>query len=119
MNDECKEIEDKIKVANILLQDCNKKLAAAVKTGNWDETRVVQIMLEAATKDSVKLADKLRGLQKQKTEVCEKQKARVKSTASKRTHSDNEAKSRESPRTNVTDKSCEKSVPGDSKHKKT
>ena len=48
---------DITKYLPVLLQDCNKKLYEAVGMSNWDKAKVVQIMLDAATKDYMKIAD--------------------------------------------------------------
>ena len=57
LNAELKANSEKAGVANLLLQDCNKKLSEAVGRSNWDEAKVVQLMLDAAMKDSMKIAE--------------------------------------------------------------
>jgi len=69
LNAELKANSEKSVVVNLLLQACNKKLSEAVSRSNWDEAKVVQIMLDVVTKDSMKNAkDRLR-IQEQKMKL--------------------------------------------------
>ena len=55
LNAELKANPENADVVNLLLPYCNKKLSGAVNRSNWDEAKVVQILLDAATEDSVKI----------------------------------------------------------------
>jgi Fe-S cluster biosynthesis and repair protein YggX len=82
LNAELEANSEKAGVANLLLQDCNNKLSEAVSRSNWDEAKVVQIMLDAATKDSMKITEDRLRIQKERDEVIEKQKAIAASSGS-------------------------------------